>query len=92
MDDNLVPFKDDFYKECNTINFFLKLLEEIQTQIEFYGHICEKDYKIIMERAENGLKYLKILKNNLKIYKDEPSNLFLIENQLSNKINIFFII
>ena len=90
MDDNLVPFKDDFYKECNTINFFLKLLEEIQTQIEFYGHICEKDYKIIMERAENGLKYLKILKNNLKIYKDEPSNLFLIENQLIKFSNLYF--
>ena len=47
MDENLVPFKDNFYKECNTINFFLNLLTEIQSQIEFFEYICEKDFKLL---------------------------------------------
>ena len=90
MDENLVPFKNEFYKECNTINIFLNLLGEIQTQIEFFGYICEKDIKIILERAEYGLKYLKIFKTNLELYKDEPSNLFLIEKKLIKYVYIYY--
>ena len=69
MDENLIPFKDNFYKECNTINFFLKLLKEIQTQIEFFGYTCEKDSKILSTRSENGIKSLEVIKANIKIYK-----------------------
>ena len=90
MDENLVPFKNEFYKECNTINIFLNLLGEIQTQIEFFGYICEKDIKILLERAEYGLKYLKIFKTNLELYKDEPSNLFLIEKKLIKYAYIYY--
>ena len=90
MDENLVPFKNEFYKECNTINIFLNLLGEIQTQIEFFGYIYEKDIKIILERAEYGLKYLKIFKTNLELYKDEPSNLFLIEKKLIKYVYIYY--
>ena len=82
MDENLVPFKDNFYKECNTINFFLNLLKEIQTQIEFFGYTCEKDSKILSTRSENGIKSLDVIKANIKIYKNEPSNLYLIINEL----------
>ena len=82
MDENLVPFKDNFYKECNTINFFLNLLKEIQTQIEFFGYTCEKDSKILSTRSENGIKSLDVIKANIKIYKNEPSNLYLIVNEL----------
>jgi len=90
MDEYLVPFKEEFYKECNTINFFLNLLEEIRIQIEFFGYICEKDYKIILERAELGIKHLDLLKKNLEVYKDEPSNLFLVENQLIKYIYLYY--
>ena len=90
MDKNLVPFKDDFYKECNTINFFLNILKEIQTQIEFFDYICEKDFKILSLRAEKGLKYLEILKKNIQNYKDEPSNLYLIEEQLIKYLYIYY--
>ena len=89
MDENLVPFKEEFYKECNTINIFLNLLGEIQTQIEFFGYICEKDIKIILERAEYGLKYFKIFKKNIEVYKDEPSNLFLIESMIVKYVYLY---
>ena len=90
MDEKLVLFKDDFYKECNTINFFLNLLKEIQTQIEFFDYICEKDFKILSLRAEKGLKYLEVLKKNIKNYNDEPSNLYLIEEQLIKYLYIYY--
>ena len=90
MDENLVKFKDDFYKECNTINFFLKLLDEIHMQIKFFEYICEEDFKIVSERAENGLNYLKKFKKELKKLKDEPSNLFLIENQLIKFLYLYY--
>ena len=90
MDENLIPFKDNFYKECNTINFFLNLLKEIQTQVEFFGYICEKDFKILATRAENGLKNIDVIKTNLKKYKNEPSNLFLIESELLKFLYIYY--
>ena len=90
MDENLIPFKDNFYKECNTINFFLNLLKEIQTQVEFFGYICEKDFKILATRAENGLKNIDVIKKNLKKYKNEPSNLFLIESELLKFLYIYY--
>ena len=90
MDEKLTPFKNDFYKECTIINFFLRLLDEISTQIEFFGYICKKDIKIIYERSETGLKHSQILEKNLKIYKDEPSNLFLIVNQLIKLLYIYY--
>ena len=90
MDENLVPFKEEFYKECNTINIFLNLLGEIQTQIEFFGYICEKDFKILATRAENGLKNIDVIKTNLKKYKNEPSNLFLIESELLKFLYIYY--
>ena len=90
MDENLVPFKDNFYKECNTINFFLNLLKEIQTQIEFFGYTCEKDSKILSTRSENGIKSLDVIKANIKIYKNEPSNLYLIEDDLIKFLYIYY--
>ena len=90
MDENLIPFKDNFYKECNTINFFLKLLKEIQTQIEFFGYTCEKDFKILSTRSENGIKSLDVIKANIKIYKNEPSNLYLIEDDLIKFLYIYY--
>jgi len=90
MDENLLPFKDNFYKECNTINFFLKLLKEIQTQIEFFGYTCEKDFKILSTRSENGIKSLDVIKANIKIYKNEPSNLYLIEDDLIKFLYIYY--
>ena len=71
MDENLIPFKDYFYKECTTISFFINVLKEIEVQIGFYGYICEKDFKIFTEKAEKSLKNIEILKNiktNLLIY------------------------
>ena len=47
MDEYLVPFKEEFYKECNTINFFLNLLKEIQTQVEFFGLYVKKTLKFL---------------------------------------------
>ena len=90
MDENLLLFKDNFYKECNTINFFLKLLKEIQTQIEFFGYICEKHLKIHLERSENGIINLDVIKANIKIYKNEPSNLYLIEDELIKFLYIYY--
>ena len=90
MDENLVPFKDNFYKECNTINFFLNLLKEIQTQIEFFGYTCEKDSKILSTRSENGIKSLEVIKANIKIYKNEPSNLYLIVNELIKFLYLYY--
>ena len=37
----------------------------IKTQIEFYGYICEKDFRIFSHKAEKGLKHLEILKTSL---------------------------
>ena len=91
MEESLLIYKDTFYKECNIIDFFVKSLDEIKTQIEFYGYICEKDFKIFSYIAENGLKHLEILKENISEYKDEPSHLFLIQNELLIKVlHIFF--
>lgn len=89
MDENLIPFKDYFYKECTTISFFINVLKEIEVQISFYGYICEKDFKIFTEKAEKSLKNIEILKSNIKKYKDEPSNLYLISRQLIKFLYIF---
>ena len=89
MDENLIPFKEEFFKECTTISFFINVLKEIQTQIEFFGYICEKDYKIYTNKAEKCLKNIEILKSNIKNYKDEPSNLYQIENQLIKFLYIY---
>ena len=91
MDENLIPFKDNFYKECTTINFFINLLKEIQNQIDFFGYICEKDTKILSERSENGIKSLDVLKENIKIYKSEPSNLYSIVNELLKFLYIYYV-
>jgi hypothetical protein len=90
MDENLVPFKDNFYKECNTINFFLNLLTEIQSQIEFFEYICEKDFKLLSSVAEQGLKSIGVYKNNLKKYKNEPSNLYQVTNYLMKFLYIYY--
>jgi len=85
-----MPYKDLFYKECKMIDFFAKALDEIKTQIEFYGYICEKDYKIFTYKAEKSLKKLLNLKMNLSKYKDEPSNLYLAENELIKILHIYY--
>ena len=90
MEEELLPYKGDFHKECDVIDFFVKTLNEIKTQIEFYGYICEKDYKIFSYKAEKGLKKLEILKQKITIYKDEPSNLYLIENELLKGLHIYY--
>ena len=90
MDENLLPYKEDFYKECNIIDFFVKTLNEIKTQIEFYGYICEKDYNIFSQKADKYLKKIKILKSNLIQYKDEPSNLYLVEEQVIKGLHIYY--
>ena len=86
MEEDLFMYKDIFYKEYNIIDFFVKTLDEIKTQIEFYGYICEKDFRIFSHKAEKGLKHLESLKASLSSYKDEPSNLFFIENELVIKV------
>ena len=90
MDESLVPFKDKFYKECNTINFFINLLEEIHTQIKFYEYICEKDFEISSGKTEYGLKKLEVLKKELKVYKNEPSNLNLVLNRLIKILYLYY--
>ena len=90
MEKELLPYKDDFYKECNIIDFFVKTLDEIKMQIEFYGSLCEKDYKIFSTNAEKNLKNLEVLKSNLSKYKDEPSNLYLAESETIKFIEIYY--
>ena len=90
MDENLVPFKDQFYKECNAINFSINLLEEIHTQIKFYEYICEKDFEISSEKTEYGLKKIKDLKKKLKDYKNEPSNVNLILSRLIKFLYVYY--
>ena len=90
MEAELLPYKDNFHNECNLIDFFVKTLNEIKTQIEFYGYICENDCKIFSYKAEKSLKKLETLKQNILPYKDEPSNLFLIENELLKVLHIYY--
>ena len=90
MDENLVPFKDQFYKECNAINFSINLFEEIHTQIKFYEYICEKDFEISSEKTEYGLKKIKDLKKKLKDYKNEPSNVNLILSRLIKFLYVYY--
>lgn len=90
MEEKLLPYKDDFYKECNIIDFFVKALNEVKIQIEFYGYLCEKDFKIFTQIAEKNLKKIKLLKDNLSNYKDEPSNLYLVESEIIKVMQIYF--
>ena len=90
MEEELLVYSNHFYKECNTIDFFVKTLDEIKTQIEFYGYICEKDFKIFTYKAEKSLKKLLNLKMNISKYKDEPSNLYLVENELIKILQICY--
>ena len=48
MEEKLLQYKDDFNKECKIIDFFVKTLNEIKIQIDFYGYLCEKDFKIFI--------------------------------------------
>ena len=90
MEEDLLPYKEEFFKECKIIDYFLKTLDEIKYQIEFYGYICEKDYKIFSNLAEKTLKNLETLKSNLSPYKDEPSNLYLMENEILKILTIYY--
>ena len=90
MEEDLLPYKEEFFKECKIIDYFLKTLDEIKYQIEFYGYICENDYKIFSNLAEKTLKNLETLKSNLSPYKDEPSNLYLMENEILKILTIYY--
>ena len=90
MEEALLPYKDNFKKECNIIDFFVKILNEIKTQIEFYGYICEKDFQLFSHKAERIIKNVGILKKNISSFKDEPSNLYLLENQCLKFLQIYY--
>ena len=90
MEEKLLQYKDDFHKECNIIDFFVKTLNEVKIQIEFYGYLCEKDFKIFTQIAEKNLKKINVLKTNLSSYKDEPSNLYLVESEIIKVMQIYF--
>ena len=90
MEEDLLPYKEDFYKECKIIDFFVKTLDEIKVQIEFYGSICEKEFKIFSNKAEKDLENLNNLKSNISKFKDEPSNLFLVENEIIKYLTIYY--
>ena len=90
MEERLLQYKDDFNKECKIIDFFVKTLNEIKIQIEFYGFLCEKDCTIFTQIAEKNLKKINILKNELSIYKDEPSNLYLVGSEIIKVMQIYF--
>ena len=90
MEEKLLQYKDDFNKECKIIDFFVKALNEVKIQIEFYGYLCEKDCKIFTQIAEKNLEKVHILKNQLSNYKDEPSNLYLVGSEIIKVIQIYF--
>ena len=90
MEEELLPYKEEFYKECKTIDFLVKALNEIKVQIEFYGKLCHKECKIFSNNAEKRLKYLEDLKSNISKYKDEPSNLFFIEYEIIKFLYIIY--
>ena len=90
MEEKLLQYKDDFNKECKIIDFFVKTLNEIKIQIDFYGYLCEKDFKIFTQIAEKNLKKIHVLKTNLSVYKDEPSNLYLVGSEIIKVIQIYF--
>ena len=90
MEEKLLQYKDDFNKECKIIDFFVKTLNEIKIQIDFYGYLCEKDFKIFTQIAEKNLEKVHILKNQLSNYKDEPSNLYLVGSEIIKVIQIYF--
>ena len=90
MEEDLLPYKGDFYKECKIIDFFVKTLDEIKAQIEFYGYICEKEFKIFSNKAEKDLENLSNLKLNISKFKEEPSNLFLVENEIIKFLSIYY--
>ena len=85
-----MQYKDDFNKECKIIDFFVKILNEIKIHIEFYGFLCEKDFKIFTQIAEKNLKQINVLKTDLSVYKDEPSNLYLVESEIIKVIQFYF--
>ena len=90
MEEGLLPYKDAFYKECTIIDFFIKTLNEIKIQIEFYGYICEKDFQLFSHKAERIIKNIGVLKTNISSFKDEPSNLYLLENQCLKFLQIYY--
>ena len=52
--------------------------------------ICEKDFKLLSSVAEQGLKSIGVYKNNLKKYKNEPSNLYQVTNYLMKFLYIYY--
>ena len=90
MEEGLLPYKDSFYKECNLIDFFIKTLNEIKAQIDFYGYLCEKDFQLFSHKAERIIKNVGVLKTNISSVKDEPSNLYLLQTQCLKLLQIYY--
>ena len=86
----LLKYKKDFYQEYSSIDFFVKTLEEVKSQINFYGSLCKKEYDILYKGAEKTLINLQSLESNIIKYKDDPSNLYLIQKELIQIMHIHY--
>ena len=78
MTENLKLYEKDFHYECKKIEFFCSIINEITFQLEFFVKLAGKDLEISSKTLNPTLKLINNYRQTVLIYKNEPSNLYII--------------